>query len=65
MTIRRAIVWGISILFGAASAVGVIFVFNTTLAKFSLTGLLLIFLSLGSFAFIWLDYIFQTEYLRT
>lgn len=65
MTIRRAIVWGISILFGAASAIGVIFVLNTTLEKFSLTGVLLIFLCLGSFAFIWLDYIFKTEYLRT
>ena len=40
MTIRRAIVWGISILFGAASAIGVIFVLNTTLEKFSLTGVL-------------------------
>lgn len=65
MTIRRAIVWGVSILFGAASAIGVIIVLNTTLEKFSLTGVLLIFLSLGSFAFIWLDYIFKTEYLRT
>jgi hypothetical protein len=25
----------------------------------------IIFLSLGSFAFIWLDYILKTEYLRT
>lgn len=65
MTIRRAIVWSISVLFGAASAIGVIFVFNTTIEKFSLTGALLIFLSLGSFAFIWLDYILKTEYLRT
>jgi hypothetical protein len=65
MNIRRAIVWGISIIFGAISAVGVLLVFNTTIEKFSITGLVLIFLSLGSLAFIWLDYFLRTDYLRT
>ena len=65
MNIRRAIVWGISIIFGAISVVGVIVLFGTTLEKFSITGALLIFLSLGSFAFIWLDFFLKTEYLRT
>jgi hypothetical protein len=65
MNIRRAIVWGISIVFGAVSVAGVLLAFNTTVEKFSFTGLLLIFLSLGSFAFIWLDYFLRTDYLRT
>lgn len=65
MNIRRAIVWGISIIFGAISVVGVLIMFGTTLDKFSITGALLIFLSLGSFAFIWLDFFLKTDYLRT
>lgn len=65
MNIRRAIVWGISIVFGAVSAAGVLLAFNTSVEKFSFMGLLLIFLSLGSFAFIWLDYFLRTDYLRT
>ncbi|MCH7587238.1 MAG: hypothetical protein IIC78_04250 [Chloroflexi bacterium] len=65
MNIRRAIVWGISIIFGIISVVGIITLFGTTLEKFSITGALLIFLTLGSFAFIWLDFFLKTDFLRT
>jgi len=64
MRTRRGIVWTIAGLFGAASAAGTIMFFNTTIDKFSVSNTLLVFLSMGSLAFIWLDFILRTEYLR-
>jgi hypothetical protein len=65
MKIRRAIVWGVSLVVGLAATVGAIAVFQTTLDKFSMSNALLICLAFGSLAFIWLDYLLKTEYLRS
>jgi hypothetical protein len=65
MTVRRTIVWIASTFAGAASVVGALLLFNTTLDKFSVANALLVFLSIGSLAFIWLDFVFRTEYLRS
>jgi hypothetical protein len=65
MKVRRAIVWVISLGVGAASVVGVLLAFGTTLTKFSYANALLVFLSIGSLAFIWLDFILRTQYLRS
>ncbi|HSB90858.1 MAG TPA: hypothetical protein VLD63_12625 [Anaerolineales bacterium] len=64
MKVRRAIVWVISLGVGTASVVGVLLAFGTTLPKFSYSNALLVFLSIGSLAFIWLDFILRTQYLR-
>ena len=64
MTVRRTIVWIASTLAGLASVVAVLLVFGTTLEKFSVANALLVFLSMGSLVFIWLDFVFRTEYLR-
>ena len=47
------------------STVGIILIFGTTFDKFSLANAVLVFLSTGSIAFIWLDYILRTQYLRS
>jgi hypothetical protein len=65
MTVRRSIVWTASMIAGAASVVAVLLFFGTTLAKFSVANALLVFLSIGSLAFIWLDFILRTRYLRS
>jgi len=65
MTVRRTIVWIASTIAGAASLVAVLLVFGTTLEKFSVANALLVFLSIGSLVFIWLDFIFRTQYLRS
>ena len=65
MSIRRTIVWIVSTLTGAAAVGGVLIVFSTTLPKFSYANALLVFLSIGSLAFIWLDFILRTQYLRS
>jgi hypothetical protein len=65
MSIRRTIVWIVSALTGAAAVGGVLIAFSTTLAKFSTANALLVFLSIGSLAFIWLDFILRTQYLRS
>lgn len=64
MTIRRSIVWSISALFGLAVTYGTIAFFGTTLARFSISNALLVFFSMGSLSFIWLDFILRTQYLR-
>lgn len=63
MQIRRAIVWSISIVIGAAAAVGTLILFDTTVEKFALANVILVFLSSAGFIFIWLDFFFKTEYL--
>ena len=65
MSIRRTIVWIVSTLAGAAAVGGVLIAFSTTLAKFSTANALLVFLSIGSLAFIWLDFVLRTQYLRS
>ena len=64
MTVRRTIVWIASTLAGLACVVAVLLVFATTLEKFSVANALLVFLSMGSLVFIWLDFVLRTEYLR-
>jgi hypothetical protein len=65
MTARRVIVWGASALFGLVSAAGVILAFQTTLDKFSTVNAFLVFASFAALAFIWLDWILHTQYLRS
>jgi hypothetical protein len=65
MQVRRLIVWFSSILFGLAAAVGTLAVFDTTIEKFALLNVILVFLSSAGFVFIWLDYFFKTEYLSS
>lgn len=64
MNVRRTIVWIASTLFGVASTIGTILIFGTTLDKFSISNAILVFCAAGSLAFIWLDYLLQTNYLR-
>jgi hypothetical protein len=65
MTARRVIVWGASVIFGLVSAAGVILAFQTTLDKFSVVNAFLVFASFAALAFIWLDWILHTQYLRS
>ena len=65
MSVRRAIVWIASTAFGLANAAGVILVFGTTLEKFSVVNAFLVFISFAALAFIWLDFILRTKYLRS
>lgn len=65
MNARRAIVWMASIVFGLMSAAGVILVFQTTLEKFTAVNAFLVFASFAALAFIWLDWILHTQYLRS
>jgi len=65
MNVRRAIVWIASIIFGLVSAVGVVMAFQTTLEKFSAVNAFLVFASFAALAFIWLDWILHTQYLRS
>jgi hypothetical protein len=65
MIARRVIVWIASIVFGLASAAGVVLAFQTTLEKFSVVNAFLVFISFAALAFIWLDWILHTQYLRS
>jgi hypothetical protein len=52
-------------LFGAAVTAGIIFVgFATTPEHFAYSNVMLLFLSFGAVAFIWLDYLLKTDYLK-
>jgi hypothetical protein len=64
MAVRRILVWVLSLLFGLASAFGVILAFGTTLERFSPVNALLVVVSMGALAFIWLDYFLKADYLR-
>lgn len=64
MTVRRSIVWVFSGLFGLAMTYGTIAFFDTTLARFSISNAVLVFFSMGSLSFIWLDFILRTQFLR-
>lgn len=65
MKLRRVTVWLFSAAFGLASVLGALRLFDTTVEKFAFSNALLIFLSMGALAFIWLDFLFRTEYLRS
>ena len=65
MIARRVIVWVASVVFGLVSSAGVILAFQTTLEKFSVVNAFLVFVSFAALAFIWLDWIFHTQYLRS
>jgi hypothetical protein len=70
LNIRRVIVWVVSGLFGVVVSAALILYFRSSLAEFTV-GLftgdlpLVLVLSFASLAFIWLDFIFKTEYLRS
>ena len=65
MGTRRTIVWIISLLSGLIATVGVIFIFQTTIDKFTVGNAILVFCAAGGLAFVWLDYVLRTEYLRS
>jgi hypothetical protein len=65
MNARRVIVWMASLIFGLVSAAGVILAFHTTLDKFSMVNAFLVFSACAALAFIWLDWILHTQYLRS
>jgi hypothetical protein len=70
LNIRRTIVWVASSIFGIVASAGLIFYFHSNLSEFTV-GLfpgdlpLVLVLSFASLAFIWLDFILRTEYLRS
>lgn len=65
MRTRRTIVWIVSAIVGLVSSAGVILLFGTTLQRFTVVNALLVFLGMGSIAFIWLDWILRTKFLQT
>ncbi|MGD8604065.1 MAG: hypothetical protein PVF49_05770 [Anaerolineales bacterium] len=65
MQSRRILVWIISIIVGIAVAAGTLVLFDTTIEKFALSNVILVFLSSAGFIFIWLDYFFKTQYLSS
>jgi hypothetical protein len=50
---------------GIAVAAGTLVLFDTTIEKFALSNVILVFLSSAGFIFIWLDYFFKTQYLSS
>lgn len=74
MNVKRALVWTISAVFGVVTTAGIIFPsiplgpitigFGTSLEKFQTWNVILLFLSMAAIAFIWLDYILKTDYLK-
>ncbi|MCH8095089.1 MAG: hypothetical protein IH858_11375 [Chloroflexi bacterium] len=70
MTTRRIILWILSIGFGLVSTAGTIIIFGSDLNRFWTNFLfrgdlpLLLIVGFFSLAFIWLDLILQTQYLR-
>ncbi|HRE27038.1 MAG TPA: hypothetical protein PK954_10425 [Anaerolineales bacterium] len=65
MQSKRLILWIVSALFGAAMTVAIVYVgFATTPERFAYSNVLLLFLSFGAIAFIWLDYFLKTDYLK-
>ena len=70
MKIRRIILWIVAIGFGVVSTAGTIIIFGSDLNRFWTNFLfigdlpLLLLIGYFSLAFIWLDLILQTQYLR-
>jgi hypothetical protein len=55
----------ISAAFGLICVLAALRLFDTTLERFAPGNALLVFLSMGSLAFIWLDFLLRTDYLRS
>ena len=70
MKIRRIVLWIVSIGFGLVSTAGIIVIFGSDLNRFWTNFLfigdlpLLLLIGFFSLAFIWLDLILQTQYLK-
>jgi hypothetical protein len=70
MKTRRSILWVVSIGFGLVSTAGTIIIFGSDLNRFWTNFLfigdlpLLLLIGYFSLAFIWLDLILQTQYLK-
>ena len=70
MKIRRSILWIVAIGFGVVSTAGTIIIFGSDLNRFWTNFLfigdlpLLLLIGYFSLAFIWLDLILQTQYLK-
>jgi hypothetical protein len=64
MSIRRTFVFVLSALAGVAAVLAVVAAFQTTAQRFSIGGVLVVFLGAGSLALIWLDYITRTNLLQ-
>lgn len=70
MRARRFVLWIMSLGFGLAAMAGTVFVFQSDFDRFWTNFLfkgdlpLLLTLGYGSLAFIWLDWILRTDYLR-
>ncbi|MCZ6530927.1 MAG: hypothetical protein O6949_11460 [Chloroflexi bacterium] len=70
MKIRRSVLWVVSIGFGLVSTAGTIIIFGSDLNRFWTNFLfigdlpLLLLVGYFSLAFIWLDLILQTQYLK-
>ncbi len=70
MKIRRIILWTVAIGFGVVSTAGTIIIFGSDLNRFWTNFLfigdlpLLLLIGYFSLAFIWLDLILQTQYLK-
>ncbi|HEY4666611.1 MAG TPA: hypothetical protein VIH26_04840 [Anaerolineales bacterium] len=70
MRTRRIVLWVISLGFGVAGTVGTVIVFGSDFNRFWTNFLfkgdlpLLLLVGYGSLAFIWLDLILQTQYLK-
>ncbi|MCZ6529643.1 MAG: hypothetical protein O6949_04820 [Chloroflexi bacterium] len=70
MKIRRIILWIVAIGFGVVSTAGTIIIFGSDLNRFWTNFLfigdlpLLLLIGYFSLAFIWLDLILQTQYLK-
>lgn len=66
MDIKRLIVIGLSLIIGVAVTAAVVFLgFQTTLENFAYSNVLLLTLSIGGIAFIWLDYFLGTQFLKS
>jgi hypothetical protein len=64
MKVRRAAVWGISLVVGLTACAGAILAHNTTLDTFSLGNARLVCLAFVCVAFVWLECFLNTQYLR-
>ena len=64
MVARRIVLTVISTLVGLAGTAGVLLLFRTDPAHFAWSNTILLFISFGVFAGIWLDYFLGTNFLK-
>lgn len=66
MDFKRLLVIALSLIVGMAVTAAVIYLgFQTTPEKFAYSNVLLLTLSVGGIAFIWLDYFLGTQFLKS